>query len=128
MERFEQLARALVKVAKANHYMIGIVEPVTQDEIDGAQHWLVSLQNKKPQLSRGYEILELALNLIERGLVKPTEMTHFMVVFSIRGVGEQFLCQADDPDHAIEQAKNAYPDLTKILLVRPALKSEIDAA
>jgi hypothetical protein len=45
MTRIQQLADAYVLVAKADHYMIGIIETVTADELDSAEQILIHLDN-----------------------------------------------------------------------------------
>jgi hypothetical protein len=45
MTRGEQLADAYVAVAKADHYMVGIVEPVTGEEQDEAEQILIRWEN-----------------------------------------------------------------------------------
>jgi hypothetical protein len=47
MERFEQLAQAFYLVAKANHYMVGVTETYTDDELIGAYGRLVDIDNVK---------------------------------------------------------------------------------
>ena len=43
--RAEQLADAYEAVARANHYMVGIIETVTDDERDEAEQILIRRQN-----------------------------------------------------------------------------------
>jgi hypothetical protein len=77
MSRAEQLAEALILVARSNHYMVGIVEPVTQDEIDSARQILITKQNAlshaylgdSDQQALDYGILDLAIDFTERPLV-----------------------------------------------------------
>lgn len=64
--RTEQLAEAVYKVAKANHYMVGIVEPVTQDEIDGARELLIDKQNALHPANARYAVCDLALDILDR--------------------------------------------------------------
>lgn len=60
MERFEQLSEAFYKVARANHYMVGVTETFTDDELIGAYGRLIDIDN-----SRSTEHTRLALTLIE---------------------------------------------------------------
>jgi hypothetical protein len=65
MDRYEQLADAYEAVARANHYMVGIVEPCTADERDEAEQVLITRQNALPQhRGRAHKRLDLALDLI----------------------------------------------------------------
>ena len=64
--RSEQLADAYIAVAIAHHYMVGIVEPVTDEERDAAEQILITKQNAlNPQHGLAYARFELALALIE---------------------------------------------------------------
>lgn len=45
MTRAEQLANAIVEVTKIDHYMIGIVEKFTYDELHDATQMLIERQN-----------------------------------------------------------------------------------
>ena len=69
MTRAEQLAEAFELVAKTNHYMIGIVEPYTADELQEAKQLLITRQNRLsepgPALAAYYDRLDLALDLVE---------------------------------------------------------------
>jgi hypothetical protein len=67
MERPEQLAEALRAVARANHYMVGIVETVTRDELDAAEQILIAQQNAlgAPSDAPAIQELELALDMVE---------------------------------------------------------------
>ena len=68
MERYEQLADAYQAVASANHYMIGIVEPFTDDEYDQAKQELIMRQNAVDKVldPEQFAVLDLALELIEQ--------------------------------------------------------------
>lgn len=65
MTRVEQLADAYEAIAKVNHYMVGIVAPVTDEEVDKAEQLLITRQNDTPERSRKYRVLNLALDLIQ---------------------------------------------------------------
>lgn len=65
MERHEQLAEAYIAVARANHYMIGIIEQVTGAELDAAEQVLIAQQNAGPQYGALYRRLGLALDFLE---------------------------------------------------------------
>lgn len=66
MTRGEQLATAYEAVARVNHYMVGIVETVTDDELAEAEQILITRQNNLPRVDRApYRRLSLALTLIE---------------------------------------------------------------
>lgn len=60
--RTEQLADALIKVATANHYMVGIVEPFTDEELDGAEQLIITQDNATEPDNA---ITSLALDIIE---------------------------------------------------------------
>ena len=62
--RAQDLATAYKAVAEVNHYMVGITEPTTLDELLSAETILIDEQNACP-LNKQWEILELALDLIE---------------------------------------------------------------
>ena len=65
-ERFEQLADAYEAVAKADHYMVGIVEKVTDDELLDAEQLTITRQNAlPPRMRTRHRRLDLALDLIE---------------------------------------------------------------
>jgi len=66
MERDEQLACAYRALAYANHYMLGILEKVTEDERDGAEQYLIRWQNEKDEYSYEWKALDLALDILER--------------------------------------------------------------
>jgi hypothetical protein len=65
MERDEQLACAYRAVANANHYMVGIVEAVTDDERDAAEQYLITWQNAQAEGSDEWKHLDLALDVLE---------------------------------------------------------------
>ncbi len=71
MERNEQLAEAYLKIAQADHYMVGLVEVVTDDELEDARQILISgvcdleyadIAGETAELRAQYD---LALDLIE---------------------------------------------------------------
>jgi hypothetical protein len=65
-ERFEQLADAYEAVAMTNHYMVGIVEKFTDDELAGAYRLIINRQNALPPHHKTrHKRLSLALDLIE---------------------------------------------------------------
>jgi len=63
--RSEDLAGALFAVASANHYMVGIVEPMTDEEISEAEQILIARQNETAEGSALWQTLDLALDLVE---------------------------------------------------------------
>jgi len=66
MTRSQQLADAMLLIAKSDHYMVGLVEPVTADEIDAAEQILITRQYDTPATSKTlHRQLDLALDLIE---------------------------------------------------------------
>ncbi len=68
MTRSEQLADAFLLVARANHYMVGIVEAYTVEEILDAEQIIITWSNDADNEDKS---IELALDLIEdtkRGL------------------------------------------------------------
>ena len=64
--RGEQLARAFLAVARANHNMVGIVAPYTRDELHEAQQYVIDHQNRLTARSRSWDVADLALDLIEQ--------------------------------------------------------------
>ena len=65
MTRSEQLADAYIKLARADHYMIGIIETVTADERDAAEQILITQQNSVANDTQVWAQLELALDVLE---------------------------------------------------------------
>lgn len=61
-ERYEQLADAFVAVATANHYMVGITDIYTPEELDDAEQVLI---NRSNDANNSNDVLELALDLVE---------------------------------------------------------------
>lgn len=59
-----QLADAFYSIAYADHYMVGLIEPVTADELDEAEQLLIARQNavQAYQLRKNYD---LALDLLD---------------------------------------------------------------
>lgn len=66
--RGEQLADAYEAVATADHYMVGIVETVSDAELDEAFGILVDRQNATDpeQYPEQFAVYDLALTLIEQ--------------------------------------------------------------
>lgn len=65
MTRAEQLADAYEAVARTDHYMVGIVESVTDAERDTAEQILITRQNAGKQSGAAYRRLDLALDLLQ---------------------------------------------------------------
>lgn len=65
--KYQQLADALILVAKADHYMVGIVDPnqYSIDDWDGAFDILVTAQNRETEGSEDWASIDLALDLCE---------------------------------------------------------------
>lgn len=63
--RERQLADAFLSVARVNHYMVGIVEPFTADELDEAEQVLIGAQNALHPDEMEWQHHELALDLVE---------------------------------------------------------------
>lgn len=66
MGRATQLADAYEHIARTNHYMVGITETVTPEELDSAEQILITRQNAGKQSGRAYRRLNLALDLVEQ--------------------------------------------------------------
>jgi len=66
MERHEQIAEALILIAKSNHYMVGLKETVTSHELEAAKQILINLQNATPEGTRKWHLYDLALDISER--------------------------------------------------------------
>jgi hypothetical protein len=64
--RAEQLAEALYQVAAVNHYMVGLVEPHTREELEAAEQLLITAQNKWHPANVKYKRYDLALDLVEQ--------------------------------------------------------------
>lgn len=62
MTRHEQLADAFVAVATANHYMVGVVERYTREELDAAYQIVIDRDNTA---GNNDAALNLALDLME---------------------------------------------------------------
>lgn len=60
--RAQHLADAFVHVARANHYMVGVVDAYTSDELDAAEQLLISVENA-PHGEHAH--VELALDIVE---------------------------------------------------------------
>jgi len=64
--RYEQIAEALILIAKSNHYMVGLKERVTSHELEAAKHILINLQNATPEGTLSWYIYDLALDISEK--------------------------------------------------------------
>lgn len=65
-DRPTQLAAAYLAVARVNHYMVGIVEPVTDDELDAAEQILITEENKPATARKASTYaIGLALDLVQ---------------------------------------------------------------
>lgn len=65
--RSEQLADAMLAIAKADHYMIGLVETVTWEEAVEAEQVLIKAQNAMVVTdSHEHKRYDLAIDLIEQ--------------------------------------------------------------
>lgn len=64
-ERYEQLADALIAVAKVDHYMVGITEPVREHELQNAIRELINRQNDLAdnETDPDFTIIDLALDI-----------------------------------------------------------------
>jgi DNA-binding XRE family transcriptional regulator len=58
--RVSHFVDAIISVATVNHYMVGIVEFITDDELDAAEQELIKIENTRPTPT-----IALALDLIE---------------------------------------------------------------
>jgi hypothetical protein len=65
MTRTEQLADAMLAIAKTNHYMVGLVESVTLAEKQGAEQLLITGQNRHRTHTSTWRHYDLALDLLE---------------------------------------------------------------
>lgn len=64
--RAEQLAAAYLEVARANHYMVGIVDPaVTDDELSAARQLLIDGQNVLTEHGSKWQRYDLALDMVD---------------------------------------------------------------
>lgn len=82
MTRVEQLVEALILVSRADHYMVGIVEPVTLNELEGAKQALIDKENaltaddsltNTEAIGEG-EVVGRALDLVEHAIT--TRLRH----------------------------------------------------
>ena len=64
--RGQQLADAFTEIARTNHYMVGLVETVTDAELEEAEQLLITRQNNVEQNTTMWLIFDLALDLIEK--------------------------------------------------------------
>lgn len=64
--RAEQLAHAMLQIAKVNHYMVGLVDRVSADEVAAAQQILITGQNALRSVGALHRRYELALDLLEQ--------------------------------------------------------------
>lgn len=60
--RSEQLADAYMRLARANHYMLGITETVTDDELDAAEQILIPIEYGE---TRKAKLARLALDMLD---------------------------------------------------------------
>lgn len=63
--RGEQLANAMCCIAACNHYMVGLVEKVTIDEMNEAEQHIIERQNKARQDGEPWKVYDLALDMLE---------------------------------------------------------------
>jgi hypothetical protein len=63
MTRAEQLAEAYILTSMVDHYMIGVVEPVTFDDLEAAKAILIDYDNAENNKNN---IINLALDLVEQ--------------------------------------------------------------
>jgi hypothetical protein len=70
--RPEQLADAFEAVCRVNHYMVGIVEPFTSNELEAAEQILITRQNASKQGGAHYWRLDMAISLIENARTRQT--------------------------------------------------------
>ena len=61
----EQVADAYVAVAHANHYMVGVVLPLTDGTLDDARQVLIKRQNAGAPFGASHKRLDRALDLID---------------------------------------------------------------
>lgn len=63
----KQLADAYEAIAKVNHYLVGIVarDEITLEDYDAAEQILIDRQNSRTEKSRSWNVLELALDILE---------------------------------------------------------------
>ena len=66
MTRAQQLANAYLAIAKLDHYMVGIVETVTDAERDEAEQILINGQNATKKRSAAWRCHDLALDVLEQ--------------------------------------------------------------
>ena len=59
------VARAFFKIATANHYLVGLHGPVTEDELIEARQILIGWQNHGIGRGLRHQRLDLALDLID---------------------------------------------------------------
>jgi hypothetical protein len=69
MTRAQQLAQALMAIARVNHYMVGLVEPVSWDEVHDAMQILIRHENKHPNATVR-RALDLAEMLEEKARIR----------------------------------------------------------
>ena len=62
--RCSHLADAFEQVARVNHYMIGIVEDYTDEELLGAEQQLIARQNAGTQQGQRFATFERALDMV----------------------------------------------------------------
>lgn len=66
--RAKHFADAYIAVARANHYMVGIVAKGSVEELEAAEQILINIQNMGPRKGAAFERLERALDLIEAAI------------------------------------------------------------
>lgn len=73
-QRHEDLADAYLKVAEANHYMVGIVGDISRDDRERAHALLVDRENEALDDDNGPDqrIAKLALDLLEHDMQQAT--------------------------------------------------------
>lgn len=66
--RTQQLADAFMHVAQCNHYMVGIIEPFTDDELLAAEQILIARENSTKSVQK--RVCSFALDMIEQEKAK----------------------------------------------------------
>ena len=60
------LAEAFIRVARANHYVVGVTHAYTIEQLDDAEQIVITKQNRGPQTGPTFAVLDRALDLIEQ--------------------------------------------------------------
>jgi len=68
--RMCHLADAFLAVARVNHYMVGIIESCSAEELEGAKQILIARQNAGPQSGMVFREFDLALDLLDVAIEK----------------------------------------------------------